>query len=247
MNNSASKVYLYFHTTQHLHSLVSAFLHLPMYGTCYIACSCHPIGSLEDCCDPRGGQCPCRSPDGTNIQPYGLTCNTCPSLYYGPTNAGCIGAYYLTDCTLSSLSVECNCISNADQCDVNTGQCPCPPLVGGRQCTECVPNTFGDPAVRCFPCACDATGTEVCNSTNGDCVCTQYYTGETCDRCSYDAFNDSLAGCSPCECDPVGSANQSCSTTGKCSCKVMCSITDILGRLALYISVISSWTEVYIL
>ena len=192
-----------------------------MYGAHCIGCSCHPNGSLEQCCDPRGGQCPCRPPPvDTNIQPYGLDCNTCPSLFYGPTSTGCIGKCMLPyKLHIIIKPVECNCVNNA-QCDINTGQCPCPQFVGGRRCTQCNPNTFGDPAVGCSPCACDVTGTELCNSTSGECMCRSYYTGETCDRCLEGAFNDSSAGCLLCDCDLVGSNNQSCSSTGQCSCKV---------------------------
>ena len=114
VNISASRVHLYFPMTPHLRCLVSTSLSWSMYGTHCIGCSCHPNGSLEQCCDPRGGQCPCRAPVGTNIQPYGLDCNTCPRLFHGPTSTGCIGRYmlpyklhiifkYLQNATVSTL------------------------------------------------------------------------------------------------------------------------------------------------
>jgi len=176
---------------------------------------------MEQCCDAIGGQCPCIQPINGSTHPYGLNCDLCPSLSYGPTNTGCTGSYTSTVYSYAeqSITTECNCINNT-QCNSSTGQCPCPTLVGGRQCSQCLPNTFGDPAVGCTACLCNEAGTTLCNSTSGECVCEPFYTGVTCDQCLIDAFNDTVAGCQPCQCDLTGSINQSCSSTGQCNCKV---------------------------
>ena len=128
---------------------------------------------------------------------------------------------FYTACHIVWSITECNCINNS-QCNVSTGQCPCPPMVIGRQCTQCEPNTFGDPTaqVGCMPCSCDEPGTVLCNSTSGECVCEPYYDGDTCNQCVTDAFNDTVAGCQPCQCNSTGSINQSCSSNGQCNCKV---------------------------
>ena len=55
-------------------------------------------------------------------------------------------------------------------CDVSTGQCPCPPLVTGRTCDSCMAGSYGDPLLGCSVCTCDAVGTEYCNDTTGECV-----------------------------------------------------------------------------
>ena len=124
-------------------------------------------------------------------------------------------------CNVWLVTAECNCINNT-QCNVSTGECSCPPLVVGRYCSQCEPNTFGDPtsAYGCTRCTCDELGTALCNSTSGECVCEPFYAGATCDRCSMDAFNDTTAGCQPCQCSVTGSINQSCSSNGQCNCKV---------------------------
>ena len=178
---------------------------------------------MEQLCDPIGGQCPCIQPVNGSTYPYGLNCDVCPSLSYGPTNTGCEGIsiiQLLHSCHPESVTIECNCSNNSQQCDKRTGQCPCPPLVTGRQCSACELNTFGDPALGCTPCSCDEPGTIACNTTSGECICESYYAGVTCGQCMIDAFNDTVAGCQPCQCNLTGSINQSCSSTRQCNCKV---------------------------
>ena len=190
----------------------------------HVECFCDAIGSVEQLCDPIGGQCPCIQPVNGSTQPYGLNCSLCPSLSYGPTNTGCEGITVLSGIVVMYgllLHTECSCINNT-RCNANTGQCPCPPLVVGRQCSQCEPNTSGDPAALngCTPCMCDDPGTALCNPNSGECVCEPFYAGIACDQCMIDAFNDTVAGCQPCQCNLTGSINQSCYSTGQCYCKV---------------------------
>jgi hypothetical protein len=52
-----------------------------------VACSCDPVGSLLEDCDPISGNCKCRSGVG------GGRCDRCEELHYGFSPSGCQGEY----------------------------------------------------------------------------------------------------------------------------------------------------------
>jgi len=52
-----------------------------------VACSCDPIGSLSEECDPISGNCKCRSGIGS------ATCDRCEELHFGFSPSGCQSEY----------------------------------------------------------------------------------------------------------------------------------------------------------
>lgn len=66
-----------------------------------------------------------------------------------------------------------------------TGECTCKRLVTGKDCNQCLPETYGlsDQKDGCSPCNCDPGGSEnnFCDVFTGQCKCRQYMTGRTCD------------------------------------------------------------------
>ncbi|KAM8757559.1 laminin subunit beta-3 isoform 1-T2 [Acanthopagrus schlegelii] len=137
-------------------------------------CSCSPVGSQSDICDPVTGQCPCRP------HFHGLTCEECSKGYWKPFPSG--------------RCESCSCDptrSYSDTCDQVSGQCQCRPGFGGRTCTECPDNTYGDALLGCQPCRCDAEGTlpEGCDKQTGVCLCRPGVTGARCDTCSHGHCN----------------------------------------------------------
>ena len=53
-----------------------------------VACSCDPIGSLSEECDPISGNCKCRSGIG------GVRCDICEELHFGLSPSGCQSEYW---------------------------------------------------------------------------------------------------------------------------------------------------------
>ena len=68
------------------------------------------------------------------------------------------------------LCSDCYCPDPMENCDVLTGQCSCPPLTTGRNCTYCVAGTYGDPVGGCMLCSCGPIGTEYCHNVSGNCM-----------------------------------------------------------------------------
>ncbi|KAM9364179.1 laminin subunit beta-3 [Pholidichthys leucotaenia] len=145
-------------------------------------CSCSPVGSRSNVCDPVTGKCPCRS------HFHGLTCDTCAKGYWKPS--------------LSQRCEPCGCDptrSTSDSCDQVTGQCQCRPTFGGRTCTKCADSTYGDPLTGCKLCRCNLEGTlsGVCDRQTGKCLCRPGVTGARCDSCSR-GHCDSFPDCETC-------------------------------------------------
>lgn len=60
------------------------------------------------------------------------------------------------------------------QCEPSSGQCPCQPGAGGRDCSECQDGYYPSPSgSSCVPCGCSPGGAEsaACNQTTGQCSC----------------------------------------------------------------------------
>lgn len=109
-----------------------------------------------------------------------------------------------------------------------TGQCPCRPEFGGRQCDECGENHFGNPDVQCIcewkafftylwhnsswfwfklivslsACDCNVEGTEhpSCDPETGECICRVGVSGIFCDECTpgYVSEFPACNECHPC-------------------------------------------------
>lgn len=65
-----------------------------------------------------------------------------------------------------------------------TGECTCKRLVTGKDCNQCMPETYGlsDSRDGCAPCNCDPGGSEdnFCDVITGQCSCRSQMIGRTC-------------------------------------------------------------------
>lgn len=144
-------------------------MHIIILTVSFPECSCDrrgtevihcPVGS--PCyCDPRTGQCPCR----TGV--VGVLCGECEDGYWNLDGAsGCQpcscdpanSVSYIchkvgprTPSTLNQLLTVTNWeMIKCFACIQVTGQCPCRSEFGGRQCDECGENHFGNPDLQCI-------------------------------------------------------------------------------------------------
>ncbi|ESO06965.1 hypothetical protein HELRODRAFT_77204 [Helobdella robusta] len=88
------------------------------------SCSCDPIGSYNNSCQQRGGQCFCKP--NTLLR----NCSQCKVNSYG---------FGINGCT------ECGCHPNGSasmQC-AEGGNCTCRPNVIGGKCSQCIDKNYG--------------------------------------------------------------------------------------------------------
>ncbi|KAJ6668153.1 hypothetical protein lerEdw1_015530 [Lerista edwardsae] len=80
-----------------------------------------------------------------------------------------------------------------------TGQCHCQLGFGGRVCSHCQEDHWGDPELECLACECDPKGSESlqCDRLTGHCLCRAGFTGQRCDQCQR-GFRKNFPHCSPC-------------------------------------------------
>jgi hypothetical protein len=52
-----------------------------------VVCSCDPVGSLSEDCDPISGKCKCQTGIG------GPRCDRCEKLHFGFSSSGCQSEY----------------------------------------------------------------------------------------------------------------------------------------------------------
>uniref|UniRef100_A0A4W5KBC8 Laminin subunit alpha 2 n=1 Tax=Hucho hucho TaxID=62062 RepID=A0A4W5KBC8_9TELE len=154
-------------------------------------------------CDPITGSC-LRCRDGYG----GTTCDTCAEGFYG-------------DAIEAKNCQHCQCHNNgsmSEVCHQENGQCQCKQHVVGRQCDECMPQTYGiQSAGVCVPCNCNSFGSKSFDcDESGQCRCQPGVTGPKCDRCAPGHFNFQEGGCTPCQCTHVG--NNCDANTGQCVC-----------------------------
>jgi hypothetical protein len=132
------------------------------------ACDCDPRGSMDDgICDSvtdlengiDAGACHCKS----NVK--GRRCDNCKEGFWNfdeKTPEGC------QQCTCNTMGTV-----NNSGCNVYTGECTCKRLVTGRDCNQCMPETYGLSEGRdgCNPCNCDAGGSmdNNCDVITGQC------------------------------------------------------------------------------
>ncbi|XP_057678966.1 laminin subunit alpha-2 isoform X4 [Corythoichthys intestinalis] len=173
-------------------------------GSCQ-PCDCH--GNLDlsrpSSCDPITGQCLlCRH--GYS----GVACDSCDDGFFG-------------DATTAKNCQPCQCHINGSVskvCNKESGRCQCKENVVGRQCDDCMAQTYGlATGGQCVPCHCNSFGSKSFDcDENGQCRCQPGVTGPKCDRCSRGFFNFQEGGCTPCLCDHVG--NNCDANTGQCIC-----------------------------
>ncbi|KAG8582668.1 hypothetical protein GDO81_008157 [Engystomops pustulosus] len=159
--------------------------------------------SAPDCCDAETGACHICKPGV-----IGEYCHKCAEGYFGD-------ALGLSSCQ------PCNCNLNgsiSSSCNLQTGQCECRINVKGRQCDECLPQTYGPVhAQGCVPCNCNSFGSKSFDcDDNGQCRCQPGVTGDKCDHCDRGYFDFQEGGCTPCDCPHVG--NNCDEETGQCVC-----------------------------
>uniref|UniRef100_A0A6I8PC99 Laminin subunit alpha 3 n=1 Tax=Ornithorhynchus anatinus TaxID=9258 RepID=A0A6I8PC99_ORNAN len=164
-----------------------------------VPCQCHPAGTTDLECNPRGGQCPCRP----NV--IGRQCTRCQTGYYG-----------FPSCQ------ACSC--GRRLCDEVTGRCLCPPGTVRPGCETCQPNSFSyHPQAGCLACNCSQAGTSMsapadCDRSSGQCRCKAGVAGRRCDRCASGFYG--FPDCAPCSCHRGGTEPAVCDPqTGACLCK----------------------------
>uniref|UniRef100_A0A1A8RJK3 Laminin, beta 4 n=2 Tax=Nothobranchius rachovii TaxID=451742 RepID=A0A1A8RJK3_9TELE len=159
-------------------------------------CECDPRGSVSEMCDQVRGskvfQCDVfllGGPHRTRV--VGVLCDECED-----------GSWDLSG-ALECQACRCdpaNSISNI--CDKVTGQCPCHPGFGGRQCDKCGDSYFGNPDLQCMSCDCNLEGSKhpSCNPETGECLCRAGVAGISCDECApgYESEFPSCKKCHPC-------------------------------------------------
>ncbi|XP_034670103.1 laminin subunit beta-1 [Drosophila subobscura] len=142
-------------------------------------CDCDPYGSLDDgICDSvndpengaEAGACHCKA------FVKGRRCDKCKDGYWNlqPNNPdGC------EECTCNILGT----INNSG-CVMHTGECKCKRFVTGKDCNQCMPETFelSESEDGCSMCNCDAGGSydNFCDVLTGQCRCRPHMTGRTC-------------------------------------------------------------------
>ncbi|XP_077409138.1 laminin subunit alpha-2 isoform X2 [Vanacampus margaritifer] len=173
-------------------------------GSCQ-PCDCH--GNLDlstpGSCDPITGQClHCRHGYG------GGACDSCDDGFFG-------------DAITEKNCQPCLCHINgsiSEVCNKESGRCQCRENVVGRQCDDCIAQTYGlATGGQCVPCHCNSFGSKSFDcDENGQCRCQPGVTGPKCDRCARGFFNFQEGGCTPCLCSHVG--NNCDANTGQCIC-----------------------------
>ncbi|KAJ8038680.1 Laminin subunit alpha [Holothuria leucospilota] len=140
-----------------------------------MACDCNMTGSYGNCTNE--GVCECLP----NVN--GTKCTECiPDTWGFDSGDGC------TPCDCHPVGT----VEGQSQCDLDTGQCQCKPLVTGQKCDQCI-RGFWNVNEECLPCDCNLNGTNdatcidgvcSCNQVTGQCSCAlPTIAGRTCDRC----------------------------------------------------------------
>lgn len=143
------------------------------------ACDCDPRGSLDD------GICDSVSDPENEIEAGACHCK---SFVKGRRCDQCKDGYWNLDPNTSEGCQSCTCNThgtiNNSGCNMHTGECTCKRLVTGKDCNQCLPETFGlsDSHDGCAFCNCDPGGSldNYCDIETGQCRCRSHMTGRTC-------------------------------------------------------------------
>ncbi|KAG0716686.1 Laminin subunit beta-1 [Chionoecetes opilio] len=209
--------------------------------SCYgHASRCLPLPGVVDKPGMVHGRCECTH------NTKGLNCEHCEDFYNDLPWRPAVGKE-------SNACKKCNCNNHATMCHfdssvyeatgyVSGGVCDdCSGNTQGRNCEECVPYYYLDPARElydpeiCQPCNCDSRGSvdsAICDSRSdpvggllaGRCHCKRQVDGLKCDRCKAGYWNfssENPEGCEACTCNTLGTVNnEGCDVvSGECSCK----------------------------
>lgn len=153
------------------------------------ACDCDPSGAIDDgICDSNtdegsvAGACHCK------LNAVGRRCDSCREGFWNlnATNAdGC------EPCTCNLLGTVGNL-----GCNQYSGECECKRLVTGKDCNQCMPETYGLSASPdgCEPCDCNAGGSvdNHCDVLTGQCQCRPNMQGKRCNEPKQHHFVPSL-------------------------------------------------------
>lgn len=148
----------------------------------------------------------------------GFYCEKCLPSFYGDALAEPKGQCQACNCYPSGTIIQPGVIG----CDPLSGQCPCLPNIGGRQCDRCEPGYWNlDSGKGCERCDCDRIGSTnyTCEQRGGQCQCKPGVTGRRCDTCQRHFYGFSQTGCQACNCDPIGSLDLQCDVYGYCPCR----------------------------
>lgn len=145
------------------------------------SCDCDPIGSLDDgICDSvpdpesdlEAGACHCKK------YVKGRRCEHCKEGFWNLTESNPEGCQ---ECS-------CNTLGTVDNqgCNMYSGECDCKRFVTGRDCNQCMPETYGlsESQDGCTLCDCDPGGSldNNCDVITGQCKCRPYMQGRRCDE-----------------------------------------------------------------
>lgn len=157
---------------------------------CSIAgCDCDPRGSTDEgICDSItdeenvAGRCHCK------INVGGRRCDTCSEGFWNLDANNTLGC---EPCTCNTLGTVGNL-----GCNMYTGECVCKRLVTGKDCNQCMPETFGLSATQdgCQLCDCNSGGSydNHCDVISGQCACRENMQGRRCDIPKQNYFVPSL-------------------------------------------------------
>lgn len=106
----------------------------------------------------------------------GRRCDTCKDGFWNLDDNNPEGC---ETCTCNILGT----INNSG-CNMHTGECTCKRLVTGKDCNQCMPETFGlsESPDGCALCNCNPGGSldNNCDVLTGQCRCRSHMTGRTC-------------------------------------------------------------------
>ena len=107
-------------------------------------------------------------------------------------------------------------MNGSQSCDGGTGQCPCKPNVGQRDCSGCLPGLYNQPGQEgCLTCENTSPSTIPLFSAPVLYVCLKCMIYMLPCPSPFHPASTHIA----CDCDPVGSLGMACDSSGRCSCK----------------------------
>jgi laminin, gamma 1 len=184
----------------------------------------------KKCPCPNDG--PCGEFQNYQSNSIDVVCLDCPIGTKGNLCDLCEDGFHIISNQNEPLVCEkCECNDNIDyrnavyNCDAQTGDClRCIYNTTGKDCSECLPDYWGDAlsSIKCHSCDCHPVGSvnEKCNLDNGQCECQPNVIGRQCNQCKDTFWNMTQGvGCEECRCDPLGSVDLNCdSISGQCKC-----------------------------